>query len=62
MKNILKEIIGTTYILTKCGVVKLIVIHNCSQDSNALILLVGQQEGHPACKKLTGGMVAWLSV
>jgi len=22
--------------------------------------LVGQQEGHPACKKLSGGMLAWL--
>jgi len=26
-----------------------------------LTLLVGQQEGHPACKKLNGGMLAWLS-
>jgi len=25
-------------------------------------LLVGRQEGHPACKKLSGGMLAWLSV
>jgi len=25
-------------------------------------LLVGQQEGHPACKKLSGGVLAWLSV
>jgi len=24
-------------------------------------LLVGHQEGHPACKKLSGGMLAWLS-
>jgi len=29
---------------------------------DALTLLVGQQEGHPACKKLSGGMLAWLSV
>jgi len=28
----------------------------------ALTLLVGQQEGHPACKKLSGGLLAWLSV
>jgi len=28
----------------------------------ALTLLVGRQEGHPACKKLTGGVLAWLSV
>jgi len=26
-----------------------------------LTLLVGQQEGHPACKNLSGGMLAWLS-
>ena len=24
-------------------------------------LLVGRQEGHPACKKLSGGMLTWLS-
>jgi len=28
----------------------------------ALTLLVGRQEGHPACKKLSGGVLAWLSV
>ena len=27
-----------------------------------LTLFVGQQEGHPACKKLSGGVLAWLSV
>jgi len=25
---------------------------------SALTLLVGQQEGHPACKKLSGGVLA----
>jgi len=29
---------------------------------SALTLLVEQQEGHPACKKLSGGVLAWLSV
>jgi len=29
---------------------------------SALTLLVGQHEGHPACKKLSGGVLAWLSV
>ena len=29
---------------------------------SALTLLVGQQEGHPACKKLSGGVLAWISV
>jgi len=28
----------------------------------ALMLLVGRQEGHPACKKLSGGVLVWLSV
>jgi len=26
------------------------------------VLLVGRQEWHPACKKLSGGMLAWLCV
>ena len=26
------------------------------------MLLVGRQEGHPACKKLSGGVLAWLSL
>ena len=36
----------------------------CSNRSvfSALTLLVGRQEGHPACKKLIGGVLAWLSV
>jgi len=29
---------------------------------SALTVLVGLQEGHPACKKLSGGVLAWLSV
>jgi len=29
---------------------------------SALMLLVGQQEGHPACKKLSGVVLACLSV
>ena len=29
---------------------------------SALTLLDGEQEGHPACKKLSGGVLAWLSV
>jgi len=28
----------------------------------ALTLLVEQQEGHPVCKKLSDGALAWLSV
>jgi len=29
---------------------------------SALTLLVGWQEGHPACKKLSGGVLAWLCI
>jgi len=29
---------------------------------SALMLLVGQQEGRLACKKQSGGVLAWLSV
>jgi len=29
---------------------------------SALTLLVGRQEGHLACKKQSGGILAWLSV
>ena len=29
---------------------------------SALTLLVGRQEGHPACRKLSVGVLAWLSV
>jgi len=28
---------------------------------SASMLLVGRQEGHPASKKLSGGVLAWLS-
>jgi len=28
---------------------------------SALALFVGRQDGHPACKKLSGGVLAWLS-
>ena len=38
-------------------------IYLCSINAfSALTLLVGWQEGHPACKKLTAGVLAWLSV
>ena len=37
-----------------------IIVIDCA--FSALTLLVGRQEGHPACKKLSGGVLAWLSV
>jgi len=29
---------------------------------SALTLFIGWQEGHPACKRLSGEVLAWLSV
>ena len=43
-------------------IVGIIVFLPCDANAfSALTLLVGWQEGHPACKKLTGGVLAWLS-
>jgi len=35
---------------------------NTVEAFSALTLLVGWHEGHPACKKLSGGVLAWLSI
>jgi len=37
-------------------------VYMCVCAFSALTLLVGQQEGHPVCKKQSGGVLAWLSV
>ena len=37
-------------------------VMSCRAAFSALTLLVGWQEGHPACKKLSDGLLAWLSV
>ena len=54
-----------TYLLQTVGC-KLTLYYCCiiflAYAFSALTLLVGQQEGHPACKKLSGGVLAWLSV
>ena len=34
--------------------------HGIIIQLHALTLFVGRQEGHPACKKLSGGVPAWL--
>jgi len=40
-----------------------VVIYLCDSSAfSALTLLVGQQEGHPAYRNLSGGVMAWLSV
>ena len=35
-------------------------LHLCLAAFSALTLLVGRQEGHPACKNPSGGVLAWL--
>jgi len=37
-------------------------MYDCNFAFSVLILVVGRQEGHPACKKLSGGVLAWLFV
>ena len=41
---------------------ELVLIVSFSVAFSVLMLLAGQQEGYPACKKLSGGVLAWLSV
>ena len=38
------------------------LLHEQYYAFSALTLLVGQQEGHSVCKKLSGGVLAWLFV
>jgi len=38
------------------------LFHLSQKVLSALTLLVGWQEGHPACKKLSGRMLVWLSL
>ena len=44
------------------GIVFGLSVHFCISAFSALTLLVGRQEEHPAGKKLSGGVLAWLSV
>jgi len=49
-----------------CFNISLFNIHVCMYVCiiafSVLKLLIGRQEGHPACKKLSGGVLAWLFV
>jgi len=45
-----------------CSIIIYFLITDHFSAFSALTLLVGWQEGHPACKKLSGGVLAWLSV
>jgi len=49
----------------RCCLLFLLLIirpHSIAFAFSASTLLVGRQEGHLACKKLSGGVLAWLSV
>ena len=41
---------------------KIWCLNGMSFPFSALTMLVGWQEGHPACKKLSSGVLVWLSV
>jgi len=41
-------------------IIVIIIIKGIYIAFSALMLLVGWQEGHPACKKLSSGVLAWL--
>jgi len=44
-------------------IVKFSTVYSIHQFAfSATTLLVGWQEGHPACKKFRGGVLSWLSV
>ena len=51
-----------TKYLTIYHAIILSLSYSCFIAFSALTLLVGRQEGHPACKKLSGGVLAWLFV
>ena len=48
--------------LLACLLVLLLIYLQDGAACSSLTLLVGRQEWHPACKKLSGGVLAWLSV
>jgi len=70
--------VGGTSVMTMSGLVVIFIVvfsictaspsqcrrfsTSCYSAFSALTLLVGRQEGHPACKKLSGEVLAWLSV
>jgi len=53
---LLQNVKGLTFL--GHGISTIILLYTFS----ALTLLVGQQEGHLACKKTSGGVLVWLSV
>ena len=46
----------------RSGLIDSVILSFSAFSFSASTLLVGRQEGHPACKKLSGGVLVWLSV
>ena len=57
MLSILESLFSVSVIVFRAS-----VYITCTESLQCLTLLVGRQKGHPACKKLSGGVLAWLSV
>jgi len=53
---------GAAIYVSMILVVTRFMLSNFTTAVSALTLLVWRQEGHPACRKLSGGVLAWLSV
>jgi len=49
-------------VMRAVGTITLATCYCCNDAFSALTLLVGRQEGYLACKKLSGGVLASLSV
>jgi len=62
-QQLLRPIYFTDSICTFSAFVPSVLLYlQCFYTFSALTLLVGWQEGHLACKKPSGGVLAWLSV
>ena len=54
------QLVHKIKLLIYCQLLSALVLYTTSACAfNALTLLVGRQEGHPACKKLSSGVMVW---
>ena len=60
--NCIQELKRVTLSAASCSAVNCYRCLLLAFAFSALMLLVWRQEGHPVCKKLSGGVLAWLSV
>ena len=61
-RNIMRRVLILVCVLSNVVFASFLITVFLEQCFSALTLLVGRQEGHPACKKLSGWLLAWLSV